>query len=220
MRALKQTESRGWPRWCSIHTLLSGIGHSVTVSLMLVSSASAQQPSQPASLGHYGIGTPLTEARLAPWNIDVAPDGLNLPAGQGTVAAGRTLYAAQCAACHGAQGEGGQGDRLVGGAGTLASAKPIRTVGSYWPYATTLYDYIRRAMPLYAPQSLSSDEVYAVSAYVLHLNGLWPEDKTLDADALRRIQMPNRDGFVDDARPDVKPHVNAADAAVVVGPPR
>ncbi|OZI75795.1 c-type cytochrome [Bordetella genomosp. 2] len=170
------------------------------LSCAWAAAAAAQQAPAP---GRYGIGTPLSEARLAPWNIDIAPDGRSLPAGQGSVAAGRTLYAAQCAACHGAKGEGGQGDRLAGGAGTLGSAKPVRTVGSYWPYATTLYDYIRRAMPLHAPQSLSNDEVYSATAYVLHLNGLLPEDATLDAAALRGIRMPNRDGFVDDPRPDV-----------------
>jgi len=181
----------------------------LAAALPLALAATAVAQTAPAH-GRYDIGTPLTETRLAPWNIDVAPDGRNLPAGQGTVAAGRTLYAAQCAACHGAQGEGGQGDRLAGGAGTLASAKPVRTVGSYWPYATTLYDYIRRAMPLYAPQSLTSDQVYSATAYLLHLNGLLPEDATLDAQALRQIRMPNRDGFVDDPRPDV---------AVAGGPP-
>ncbi|MBV7486099.1 c-type cytochrome [Bordetella sp. BOR01] len=167
--------------------------------------AAASMAQQAPAAGRYGIGTPLSETRLEPWNIDVAPGGRNLPAGQGTVAAGRALYAAQCAACHGAQGEGGQGDRLAGGAGTLASPKPIRTVGSYWPYATTLYDYIRRAMPLQAPQSLSSDEVYAATAYILHLNGLLPDNATLDAQSLRQVRMPNRDGFVDDPRPDVGP---------------
>jgi len=191
MRASKHPEGRR-ARRCTLAL--------AALPLALVATAAAQTP--PAH-GRYGIGTPLTEARLAPWNIDVAPDGRSLPAGQGTVAAGRTLYAAQCAACHGAQGEGGQGDRLAGGAGTLASAKPVRTVGSYWPYATTLYDYIRRAMPLYAPQSLTSDQVYSATAYILHLNGLLPEDATLDAQALRAIRMPNREGFVDDPRPDV-----------------
>jgi len=191
MRASKHPESRR-ARRCAL----------ALAALPLVLAATAAAQTAPPH-GRYGIGTPLTEARLAPWNIDVAPDGRSLPAGQGTVAAGRSLYAAQCAACHGAQGEGGQGDRLAGGAGTLASAKPVRTVGSYWPYATTLYDYIRRAMPLYAPQSLTSDQVYSATAYILHLNGLLPEDATLDAQALRAIRMPNRDGFVDDPRPDV-----------------
>ena len=192
MRASKHPEGRR-ARRCTLAL--------AALPLALVATAAAQTP--PAH-GRYGIGTPLTEARLAPWNIDVAPDGRSLPAGQGTVAAGRTLYAAQCAACHGAQGEGGQGDRLAGGAGTLASAKPVRTVGSYWPYATTLYDYIRRSMPFQSPQSLSNDQVYQVTAYILHMNGLLDENATLDAKSLVKVKMPNRDGFYVDDRPDAK----------------
>jgi cytochrome c len=114
------------------------------------------------------------------------------------------VFDQQCAACHGAKGEGGVGDRLVGGQGTLATPKPVRTVGSYWPYAPTLFDYIRRAMPQNAPQSLSNDDVYAVSAYVLNLNGLLPADAVLDAGTLSAIKMSNRAMFTADPRPDVK----------------
>jgi len=156
-----------------------------------------------AQAASYGLGTPVTPAQISGWNIDVAPDGKNLPPGSGTLAQGQQLYAAQCVACHGAKGEGGIGDRLAGGFGTLKDKKPIRTVGSYWPYATTLFDYIRRAMPLTAPQTLSDDEVYAVTAYVLSLNGLWPEGQAADAQTLLKIRMPNVDGFVADPRPDV-----------------
>jgi cytochrome c len=152
----------------------------------------------------YGIGRPATAAEIAGWNIDIDRHGANLPPGSGNVARGSVVFDQQCASCHGAHGEGGVGDRLVGGQGTLASAKPIRTVGSFWPYATTLFDYIRRAMPLTAPQSLSNDDVYAVSAYVLHINGLLPADAVLDAKTLPGILMPNRGMFVDDPRPDVK----------------
>ncbi len=102
------------------------------------------------------------------------------------------------------KGEGGVGDRLVGGQGTIATAKPIKTVGSYWPYAPTLFDYIRRAMPQNAPQSLGNDDVYAVSAYILNMNGLLPPDATLDAKTLSAIKMPNREMFTGDPRPDVK----------------
>lgn len=151
----------------------------------------------------FGFGRPATNAEIAAWNIDVDRDGKNLPAGKGSVEQGRELFAAQCASCHGEKGEGGLGDRLVGGQGTLATPKPIKTVGSFWPYAPTLFDYIRRAMPLNAPQSLTDDEVYAVSAYVLNLNGLVPESATLDAKSLAEIKMPNRNGFVQDPRPDV-----------------
>ncbi|MGW1421088.1 c-type cytochrome [Bradyrhizobium manausense] len=152
----------------------------------------------------YGIGRPATAAEIAGWNIDVGRDGSNLPKGSGSVAHGRELFAQQCASCHGEKGEGGVGDRLLGGQGTIGTAKPIRTVGSYWPYAPTLFDYIRRAMPQNAPQSLSDEDVYAVSAYVLSLNGLVGADATLDAKSLAAIKMPNRDKFVGDARPDVK----------------
>lgn len=152
----------------------------------------------------HGIGRAPSAAEIAAWNIDITPDGRNLPAGQGSVAHGKQVYDAQCASCHGAKGEGAMGDRLAGGAGTLNTARPVKTVGSYWPYATTLFDYIRRAMPLNAPQSMSNDDVYAVSAYVLHLNGLVPENTVLDGKGLTAVRMPNRDGFVSDPRPDVR----------------
>lgn len=156
-----------------------------------------------SELHRYGLGEPATPQQIAGWNIDVAPDGKNLPSGSGTVLQGKKIFDSSCAACHGAKGEGGMGDRLQGGQGTLTAAKPIKTVGSYWPYATTLYDYIRRAMPLDAPQSLSDSQVYAVTGYVLYLNSLTAEDSTLDAASLMAIKMPNRDGFVSDPRPDV-----------------
>lgn len=156
-----------------------------------------------AQAASYGLGTPVTPRQISGWNIDVAPDGKNLPPGSGTLAQGQQLYAAQCVACHGAKGEGGIGDRLAGGFGTLKDKKPVRTVGSYWPYATTLFDYIRRAMPLTAPQTLSDDEVYAITAYVLSLNGLWPDGQRADAQTLLKVRMPNVDGFVADPRPDV-----------------
>ncbi len=147
----------------------------------------------------YGIGRPPTAQEIAGWDIDIAPDGTGLPPGSGSVQAGADLFAQACAACHGADGRGGDGapvPKLAGGAGTLGTDKPVRTVGSYWPYATTLFDYIRRAMPLGAAQTLAPDQVYAVSAYVLSLNGIVAPDATLDAHSLAAIRMPNRDGFV------------------------
>jgi hypothetical protein len=153
---------------------------------------------------HYGFGRPATSAEIAGWNIDVSPDGRNLPLGSGSVARGREVYNAQCASCHGPNGEGGVGDKLVGGRGTLSTPKPIKTIGSYWQYATTLFDYVRRAMPLNAPQSLSNDDVYAVSGYLLFLNGLVADTAVVDARLLTELKMPNRDGFIGDPRPDVQ----------------
>lgn len=151
----------------------------------------------------YGLGRKATDQEIAGWNIDVDRGGKWLPPGQGTVEQGRELFQTMCSACHGEKGEGGMGDRLVGGQGTLATPKPIKTVGSFWPYAPTLFDYIRRAMPLNAPQSLSSDEVYALTGYILNMNGIVPTKATMDAKSLGAVKMPNRDGFVDDPRPDV-----------------
>ena len=161
-------------------------------------------PAHAQTQGHYGIGRTATDAEIAGWNIDIGRDGANLPPGSGTVAHGREVFDQQCVACHGDKGEGGVGDRLVGGQGTIATSKPVKTVGSFWPYAPTLFDYIRRAMPQNAPQSLSNEDVYAVSAYILHLNGLLPADTTLDARTLSTIKMPNRGMFTGDPRPDVK----------------
>jgi cytochrome c len=157
-----------------------------------------------AESGKFGIGRAVTDQEVAGWNIDVGRDGKGLPPGSGSVQDGRKIFEEKCASCHGEKAEGGIGDRLAGGQGTLASAKPVKTVGSFWPYAPTLFDYIRRAMPLNAPQSLSSQEVYALSAYILDLNGLVADDATLDAKSLAGVKMPNRNGFVADPRPDVK----------------
>lgn len=173
----------------------------VALALMSAGSGASIASGKPNAQATHDIGTPLSGQDLAVWNIDVAPDGRGLPAGSGDVLTGAQVFAAKCAACHGAQGQGGLGDPLVGGRGTLASAKPKRTVGSYWPYATTLFDYIRRAMPYNAPESLTADEVYAVSAFLLNQNGIVPADTRLDAATLPRVVMPNRDGFVADPRP-------------------
>ncbi len=143
----------------------------------------------------YGLGSTPTPAQIAGWNIDVSPDGGGLPAGSGSVAQGATLYAEKCVACHGAGGDGGPGGRLLGGAGTLATVKPVLTIGSYWPYATTVYDYIHRAMPWDKPGSLQANEVYALTAYLLNRNGIVAADAVLDAASLAKVQMPNRAGF-------------------------
>lgn len=145
-----------------------------------------------------GKGRPLSPDEVRKLDITVAPDGSGLPPGSGTVAAGAGVYAQKCQGCHGAEGTGKPQDQLTGGVGTLATAKPVKTAASFWPRATSLFDYIRRAMPINKPQSLTNDEVYAITAYLLSIDGIVPKDATLDPKTLPQVKMPNRDGFVSD----------------------
>jgi S-disulfanyl-L-cysteine oxidoreductase SoxD len=150
--------------------------------------ASAQAPQ---------FGLPIAPADIAPWDISIGPDGAGLPPGSGTAAQGEAVFTAKCQACHGEKAAGQPNDVLVGGIGSLAPDKvPVKTVGSYWPYATTLFDYIRRAMPFQESKSLTGDEVYAVSAYILNLNGIVGTNDVLDAQSLPKVRMPNRNGFI------------------------
>ena len=165
-------------------------------AVLLAGALAAQSPK-------YGVGQPPTPEQIRGLGAAIAPDGKGLPEGSGTSAAGRVVYAARCARCHGEKGEGATGPALVGGQGTLATAKPIKTVGSYWPYATTVWDYTNRARPFDQPGSLKPAEVYAVVAYMLNLNGIIASDQVMDARTLPKVKMPNRDGFVADPRPDV-----------------
>ena len=143
------------------------------------------------------FGKPISEQDAAAWDISIAPDGKGLPEGSGTPAQGALIYAGKCAACHGDKGEGGTGPRLFGGIGTLkAPQQPVQTVGSYWPYATMVFDFVRRAMPWDRPKSLTNDEVYASVAYILSLNGLMKDGEILDKESIMKVQMPNRDGFI------------------------
>ena len=142
------------------------------------------------------LGRPATAAEIARWDISVGPDGVGLPPGGGTATKGAIVYEQKCQACHGAKGAGQPNDRLVGGHGTLASKTPVRTVGSYWPYATTVFDYVRRAMPYVQPQSLTDDEVYAVTAYLLSLNGIIGENDEMNAQTLPKVRMPNQVNFI------------------------
>jgi len=151
----------------------------------------------------YGVGQPATAEQIRNLGASIAPDGNGLPEGSGTAAAGRLVYAAKCSSCHGEKGQGGIGPPLVGGQGTLATAKPLKTVGSYWPYATTVWDDINRAMPFNQPGLLKPPEVYALVAYILNLNDIIGNNQTMDARSLPKVKMPNRDGFVADPRPDV-----------------
>ena len=173
--------------------------------ILLSTTVWADDPAKP-----FGFGTTPTSDELARF-FSPLPDGRGLPEGSGSVADGKRVYAEQCQACHGATLEGGVGDRLIGGRGTLinddAATKPVKTVESYWPYATTLFDYIKRSMPFTAPDSLSNDQVYAVTAYILAEAKIIPADATLDAKSLAEVQMPNRDGFIADPRPDTFPPV-------------
>src|SRR5687768_13342808 len=142
------------------------------------------------------LGKPATAAQIAGWDISVGPDGVGLPPGSGTAARGAAVYEQKCQSCHGAKGAGQPNDRLVGGQGTLASTAPVRTIGSYWPYATTVFDYVRRSMPYHQPQSLTDDEVYAVTAYLLNLNGIIGESDEINARTLPKVKMPNQANFI------------------------
>jgi len=151
----------------------------------------------------FGVGRPPTPEEIRDLGAAIAPDGGGLPEGSGTVAAGREVFAAECSRCHGPKAEGDVGPVLVGGQGTLQTARPLKTVGSFWPYATTLWDYINRAMPFDKPGLLKPPQVYAVVAYILNLNGIIGDAAVMDAQSLPKVRMPNRDGFVADPRPDV-----------------
>ena len=145
---------------------------------------------------HPNLGRPLSPEEISKLDITIAPDGTGLPAGSGSVSAGARVYEEKCQSCHGPKGQGGPQDQLTGGIGTLTSEKPVKTPVSYWPSATTIFDYVRRAMPLQSPQSLTNDEVYAATAYLLSIDGVVPQDAVLDAKSLPQVKMPNRDGFV------------------------
>lgn len=171
------------------------------LSLMLLLGAAALAAQSPK----YGVGRPATQDEIRGLGLAVAPDGTGLPAGSGTAAEGREVFATFCVRCHGDKAQGGIGPTLVGGQGTLATKKPLKTVGSFWPYATTVWDYINRAMPFDQPGLLKPPQVYAVVAYILNINGVIGNDQVIDAKSLPKVKMPNRDGFVPDPRPDVGP---------------
>ncbi|MDA8051769.1 MAG: cytochrome c [Rhodospirillales bacterium] len=189
----------------------------VAVALALaafpLTNVAAQSPPAPR------FGTSATPAEIAGWNIDVTPNGAGLPPGSGTASVGAKLFAANCATCHGAEGQGipvpGHGvyPRLVGGIGTLKNNLPIKTVGSFWPYATGVFDYIRRAMPFTHPQSLTADQVYALTAFILWKNGIIVEDATMDAHTLPAVKMPNAHGFF------TRPPPETANIAPIETPP-
>lgn len=157
----------------------------------------------PAAAQKYGLGREALPEEVQAWDIDVRPDGQGLPEGSGTVELGEEIFAAQCASCHGDFGEGV--DRwpvLVGGQDTLASQNPVKTIGSYWPFASTVFDYIYRAMPFGNAQSLEPDEVYAITAYLLYMNEVVEDDFELSKANFAEVRLPNEENFITDARPD------------------
>src|SRR6201987_2785575 len=166
-------------------------------SRLVTASASLLVLSSAALAEGPGLGRVATPDEIASWDVSIGPDGAGLPPGRGTPKQGETVFAEKCVACHGEKGAGKPNDQLVGGRGSLSGEQaPVKTVGSFWPYATTLFDYVRRAMPLNASKSLSDDEVYAVVAYILQLNGIIGAAEVMDAETLPRVRMPNRDGFI------------------------
>ncbi len=167
----------------------------ILIALSLAGAALAPELESSRQAGPE-LGRVATPEELAGYPLDALPDGTGLPPGRGTAAEGLRVYAAKCLACHGSGGKDGSFPPLVGGQGSLASAAPLRTVGSYWPYATTLFDYTRRAMPYDRPGSLTADELYALTAYLLAENGFLTDDAEMNAQTLPRVEMPNRGGFV------------------------
>jgi cytochrome c len=178
------------------HRRIKVLCHLLLSSALAITLLSAQSPK-------YGVGRTPTPEEIRAWDISVAPDGTGLPAGKGTAVEGKDIYTRRCSECHGDKAQGAEQPALVGGVGTLNTAKPLKTTVSYWPYATTLWDYTNRTMPFDTPGVLTNDQVYAVVAYILHLGGVIGENDVMDAQTLPKIKMPNRDGFVKDPRPDV-----------------
>lgn len=169
----------------SMHKQIIGM---LILSTMAISSA--------ADLEGPGLGKSASEEMIMLRNLNVYPDGTGLPTGKGTVAEGQKIFAAQCAVCHGERGIGGSAEELSGGEQGLTGEYPDKTIGTYWPYATTLFDFIRRSMPLPAPGSLSDNDIYAVTAYLLHVNEVLPEDASIGKHNLAQVKMPNHDGFI------------------------
>ena len=176
----------------------------ITAGLTLLAACSTSQNTAPKNTSGAAFGKPISEQDLKAWNIDIrTQDGQGLPAGQGNAVAGETIYNAKCASCHGPDAKGGPVfGTMVGGIGSFTTNTRLLTPGSMYPYAPILFDYVRRAMPMDKPQSLTNDEVYALSAYILNLNGLVGKTDEMNSKTLAAVKMPNRDGFMVDDRPD------------------
>lgn len=141
------------------------------------------------------LGKPISATELAAWDIHIQPDGTGLPPGSGTPSQGARIYAEKCAVCHGENGKGGINAALAGGA-PIRNMSSVKTIANFWPYATTIFDFTRRAMPWQAPRTLTNEEVYALTAYILAINKLIGDNDTMNAETLPKVQMPNRDGFI------------------------
>lgn len=180
------------------HDALAGLAAALLASAC-VSTVAMSEP--------FGFGTTPTDQEISAINIDVMPDGRGYPPGSGSVAQGEKVYADKCAACHGADMtesvKGSGADTLIGGRGSIGTEKTKKTVESYWPYASTLFDYVKRAMPFNEPGSLTNDEVYAVSAYILNKAKIIDANATMNAETMSKVEMPNKDGFIPDPRPDI-----------------
>src|SRR6185436_12617475 len=164
-------------------------------ALVLGSTASAQNSFDVAQ-GKPNLGTPISEAEIAAWDISILPDGSGLPSGSGTPSDGARIFATKCAACHGENGKGGSAAALVGGGPLTSGIETTKTIANFWPYATTIFDFTRRAMPWPRPRSLTNDEVYALTAYMLSLNKIIGDADVMNAQTLPKVRMPNRDGFI------------------------
>jgi cytochrome c len=187
---------------------MARIAVAAALAALVPLTVSGQQAGYPGG-AQYPFGTPATKAEIEAWDKDVRPDGMGLPAGSGTYKAGAQLYGEQCTSCHGDKLQGirdpnlpqGGGPALIGGRGTLNTPNFKITVESYWPYATTLYDYVLRAMPYTAPGSLKPDEVYSLVAFILGEGNIIDKKTAMDAKSLAKVRMPNRDNFFPDNRP-------------------
>jgi cytochrome c len=149
-----------------------------------------------STVSAQNLGTPISEAEIAPWDISILPDGTGLPPGSGTPADGARIFAAKCSVCHGENGKGGLAAAIAGGGPLTSGIETTKTIANFWPYATTLFDFTRRAMPWPRPRTLTNDEVYALTAYMLSLNKIVGEDAVMNAQTLPKVRMPNRDGFI------------------------
>ena len=149
-----------------------------------------------STVSAQNLGTPISEAEIAPWDISILPDGTGLPPGSGTPADGARIFAAKCSVCHGENGKGGLAAAIAGGSPLTSGIETTKTIANFWPYATTLFDFTRRAMPWPRPRTLTNDEVYALTAYMLSLNKIVGDNDVMNAQTLPKVRMPNRDGFI------------------------